>query len=552
MNSDNGMILKEDFHEQWWIGKTSWWIGKTSSFTDSEDKNEDPFSEENIKSMKEMYNSLPLHEQVIARRLMKCLKTGQFPYMLQEPSIVSSKGRLKGAGNRKQDRALSGTQRNSSQFEYVEMKMKKEETTSKRKAKKLENEKNQKKMKIEGGEKAVVVCADVNDAYDDEDNEDDLEEAHCEADYGPLLPKYFYDISKDIDEAAYDQIINIRGDGFCGFRALAYQLFDNQDAFMQVKFAMRDRLVEVKNVYIQHFDNYDIDKLERIVTYGIRNEKQVYGTTAEVIEFEQESYVSKDECAIEELDSEFKVLNSQVGTNNNRWDENGVFNVSCARHGSVMRWYDIYKGEGRKYALAGLKHVLNTTPTDQKLTIMYDIVCACVGRFEHAFPELKESRHVKYGVPIFHAYAHSASCQVKYHPRYLDFAKTDGESVERFWSYADHFVSQVRSMTANNRKSTLIDLADHFNDLKMDALPLQIKQKWVKAKANIEAMNMNVATFNALAWQWREHVKHVSKKIANLNRNSVVAEMEEQLTEEDDEYKFLEAAYQSLVINQPG
>lgn len=203
---------------------------------------------------------------------MECLKTGQFPYMLQEPSIVGSKGRPKGAGNRKQDRALSSTQRNSSQFEYVEMKMKKEEATSKRKAKKLENEKNQKKMKTEG-EKAVVVCADVNDAYDDDDNEDDLEEARCESDYGPLLPKYFYDISKDIDEAAYDQIINIRGDGFCGFRALAYQLFDNQDAFMQVKFAMRDRLVEVKNVYVQHFDNYDIDKLERIVTYGIRNEK---------------------------------------------------------------------------------------------------------------------------------------------------------------------------------------------------------------------------------------------------------------------------------------
>jgi hypothetical protein len=47
MNSDNTMILKEDFHEQWWIGKTS-------SFTDSEDNNEDPFSKENIQSMKEM------------------------------------------------------------------------------------------------------------------------------------------------------------------------------------------------------------------------------------------------------------------------------------------------------------------------------------------------------------------------------------------------------------------------------------------------------------------------------------------------------------------
>ncbi|CEP13492.1 hypothetical protein [Parasitella parasitica] len=154
--------------------------------------------------------------------------------MVQEPSIVSPKRRPKGDGNRKQDRALSSTQRNSSQFEYVEMKIKKEEVTSKRKAKKLENEKNpkKKKMKTEGGEKAVVICADLSDAYDDDDNEDGLEEPHCEADYGLLLPKYFYDINKDIDEVAYDQIISMRGDRFCGFRALTYQLFDNRDAFI--------------------------------------------------------------------------------------------------------------------------------------------------------------------------------------------------------------------------------------------------------------------------------------------------------------------------------
>ncbi|KAL7317124.1 hypothetical protein PS15m_003521 [Mucor circinelloides] len=80
-------------------------------------------------TQKSVYNA-------ISRRLMECLKTGQSPYMLQEPSIVSSKGRPKGSGNRKQERALSSTQRNSSQFEYVEMKMKKEEAaTSRRKAK---------------------------------------------------------------------------------------------------------------------------------------------------------------------------------------------------------------------------------------------------------------------------------------------------------------------------------------------------------------------------------------------------------------------------------
>ncbi|CAO0800568.1 unnamed protein product [Mucor circinelloides] len=42
---------------------------------------------------------------------------------------------------------------------------------------------------------------------------------------------------------------------------------------MEVKLAMRDRLADIRNIYTQHFDNYDIDKLERIVTYGIGKEK---------------------------------------------------------------------------------------------------------------------------------------------------------------------------------------------------------------------------------------------------------------------------------------
>lgn len=66
--------------------------------------------------------------------------------------------------------------------------------------------------------------ADVSDdnGYDDDDNNGDLEETRFEADYGPRLPKHFYYISsKDIDEATYDQSINIRGDGFRGLRVLA-------------------------------------------------------------------------------------------------------------------------------------------------------------------------------------------------------------------------------------------------------------------------------------------------------------------------------------------
>lgn len=42
---------------------------------------------------------------------------------------------------------------------------------------------------------------------------------------------------------------------------------------MKVKLAMRDKLANIRNIFTQHFDNYDIDKLGRNVTYGIGKEK---------------------------------------------------------------------------------------------------------------------------------------------------------------------------------------------------------------------------------------------------------------------------------------
>ncbi|KAI9490980.1 hypothetical protein BDB00DRAFT_730033, partial [Zychaea mexicana] len=48
-------------------------------------------------------------------------------------------------------------------------------------------------------------------------------------------------------------------------------------------------------------------------------------------------------------------------------------------------------------------------------------------------------------VSVFHAYAHSMSCQVDYHPRFISgFVLTDGEGLERLWSYLGGFVSMTR------------------------------------------------------------------------------------------------------------
>ncbi|KAI9325811.1 hypothetical protein BD770DRAFT_291820, partial [Pilaira anomala] len=50
-----------------------------------------------------------------------------------------------------------------------------------------------------------------------------------------------------------------------------------------------------------------------------------------------------------------------------------------------------------------------------------------------------------YAVPIFHAFAHVMSCQLKYHPRYVKgFGNADGEGSERYWSYTDGFIPMIR------------------------------------------------------------------------------------------------------------
>ncbi|KAK4508965.1 uncharacterized protein ATC70_013238 [Mucor velutinosus] len=138
---------------------------------------------------------------------------------------------------------------------------------------------------------------------------------------------------------------------------------------------------------------------------------------------------ASDECLLEDLDSDFQALSNNRRTASNRFDENGVFSINCALHGIVERLYDIFEGEGRKYAFTGVEHVLQNLEDDQQLLIMYDIACACRETFNNYFPELESRSDIWYAVSVFHAYAHSAAYQAKNNPRYVDHAQglTDGE-----------------------------------------------------------------------------------------------------------------------------
>jgi len=55
-------------------------------------------------------------------------------------------------------------------------------------------------------------------------------------------------------------------------------------------------------------------------------------------------------CGLEELDNinnpTFKAGSEKNRKVSNRFDEEGVFSMNCARHGVPIRLYDIYNGEG--------------------------------------------------------------------------------------------------------------------------------------------------------------------------------------------------------------
>ncbi|GAA5804765.1 hypothetical protein HPULCUR_010272 [Helicostylum pulchrum] len=139
------------------------------------------------------------------------------------------------------------------------------------------------------------------------------------------------------------------------------------------------------------------------------------------------------------MDNNFKATSSNNRKLNQRYAENGVFSMGCARHGIPERLYNISGGEGFKYAFVCVNHALASTPN---VNVMYDIVCRCKNRLESTFPQLKGSS--RYAVTAFHAYAHTASCQALFHPRYIDgFGHTDGEGCERIWSFLDKFVSMT-------------------------------------------------------------------------------------------------------------
>jgi hypothetical protein len=80
-------------------------------------------------------------------------------------------------------------------------------------------------------------------------------------------------ISLEIDKNNYTCIINVKGDGFCGFRAISVQVYGDESMFFQVKQDMRDTLLENREYYIKHFSGFiEYEQVKRKICYAIDEE----------------------------------------------------------------------------------------------------------------------------------------------------------------------------------------------------------------------------------------------------------------------------------------
>ncbi|TYJ55374.1 hypothetical protein B9479_003989 [Cryptococcus floricola] len=147
--------------------------------------------------------------------------------------------------------------------------------------------------------------------------------------------------------------------------------------------------------------------------------------------------------------------------------DTGLFGMAC-RHDSCLRLISLTKGERLHNALALITDMLHTVDPSCNLGVLYDIGCHLDAHMKSR-PLLQEERsfgRLKMGVSIFHAYAHSWTCQMKYNPRLIPgFGFTDGEGMERIWSMLSPLIRLNKKAGALLRLKNIFFRVDYINEI---------------------------------------------------------------------------------------
>ncbi|KAF7723490.1 hypothetical protein EC973_002001 [Apophysomyces ossiformis] len=79
-----------------------------------------------------------------------------------------------------------------------------------------------------------------------------------------------FHINTDIPRSSFTNVIDVKADGWCGFRVLAHVFKDDENKFLQVKQDMLSCLAENADIYRNYFPSIgSVEKLQELISHGI-------------------------------------------------------------------------------------------------------------------------------------------------------------------------------------------------------------------------------------------------------------------------------------------
>ncbi|XP_014669631.1 PREDICTED: uncharacterized protein LOC106810710 [Priapulus caudatus] len=199
-----------------------------------------------------------------------------------------------------------------------------------------------------------------------------------------------------------------------------------------------------------------------------------------------DQYVSKAGVKTKKSDgvcSDFKAGNPlRSKSRHEKLDITGVFGAVC-RHDMPKSFLNLRHGERLAYPEFLCQWLLQGVKVP-RVVILYDIACVLEQHAQNLDPMSQHpERVVEFGIPIFHMYGHKVGCQVKYSPRRLsNIGLTDGEGMERLWSYLRRFNRITKEMTPDHRVALLDDALLHNSEYLRNQMGETLMHRYIKAQ----------------------------------------------------------------------
>ncbi|EAU93539.1 hypothetical protein CC1G_02769 [Coprinopsis cinerea okayama7 len=174
---------------------------------------------------------------------------------------------------------------------------------------------------------------------------------------------------------------------------------------------------------------------------------------------------------------------SNVKTSLQKFDAGGVMAAVC-RHDIPLFAANIdTAGEQQKFAVALIEKIASLMPSNATIVVLYDVGCVLDRSTQlHPIMDSRLTVRLKFVTSAMHAYAHQWACQLGYNPRLqVGLALTDGEGVERIWSWLRRLIAIQRNCSAEKRIWLLDRQMHYINRALRDELGDIIRRRLTKS-----------------------------------------------------------------------